>query len=180
MPISRRRFVRSAALSALAGAALRTAWAQSGVASQDDTFKAENLVALNGLSMQSFQSLAGESFAVSSGNRALGSMTLLSVTAFALPATPSTKMHVLVVGPVPRTPAQTLSSFSVRFQGSGAALPQGTYTLANSSLGSFPLLLVPSGPGSSPNTYTAVFNLLMTTGPRAVPLQKEAILAPAR
>jgi hypothetical protein len=180
MSISRRRFVRSAALSALAGTALRSAWARPGLASKDETFSPENLVALNGISMQTFQSLAGESFTVSSGGRVLGSVTLISVTGFKLPAALPNKPRVMVVGRLPLTTTQLLSGFSVRFQGSGATLPQGTYTLANNSIGSLPLLLVPSGPGSSPNTYTAVFNLLMTTGPGAIPIQKEAILAPAR
>ena len=180
MSISRRRFVRSTALSALAGAALRSAWARPGMASKDVSFTPENLIALNGVSMRTFQSLAGENFTVSSGDRTLGAMTLLSVTEFAPPPAPPLKMRTLVAARVPRTATQSLSSFSVRFLGSGAALPQGTYTLANDSIGSMPLLLVPSGAGSSQNTYTAVFNLLMTSGPGPVPLQKESILAPAR
>jgi|HubBroStandDraft_1064217.scaffolds.fasta_scaffold643743_1 hypothetical protein len=180
MSISRRRFVRTATLSALAGAALRSAWAKPGAAAADETFSPENLVALNGISMQTFERLAGESFTVSSGDRTLGSMTLLSVTAYALPPASPVKGRLLTMGTLMRTAVQPLSSFSVRFQGSGAVLPQGTYTIANSSIGSMPLLLVPSGPNSSPNTYTAVFNLLMTPGARVVPLQKEAILAPVR
>jgi hypothetical protein len=185
MSISRRRFVRSAALSVLAGAALRSAWAQPALASKDAaskdlSFTPENLTAFNGISMQTFQSLAGETFTVSAGDRVLGSVILLSVTEFAPPPASRLTMRTLVTARMPRTATQSLSSFSVRFLGSGAALPQGTYTLANDSVGSMPLLLVPSGPGSPQDTYTAVFNLLMTSGPGPVPLQKEAILAPAR
>ena len=76
MSISRRRFVRTATLSALAGAALRSAWAKPGAAAADETFSPENLVALNGISMQTFERLAGESFTVSSGDRTLGTAVL--------------------------------------------------------------------------------------------------------
>jgi hypothetical protein len=180
MPISRRRFVHSATLSVLAGAALRSAWAQKEVDLSRATFGPENLVAFNGLSMQAFQALKGETFAVSSGDRDLGSMTLLSVTQYVLPTPAPVKNRVIVLARQPLRPAQSLSGFAVQFLGSGAALPQGTYTLQNDSIGSLPLLLVPSSLGTSPTTYTAVFNFLVASGMSTLPIQKEAISAPAR
>jgi Domain of unknown function (DUF6916) len=180
MPISRRRFVHSATLSVLAGAALRPAWSQMGLDLSTATFGSENLVAFNGLSMQTFQALKGEAFTVSSGDQALGSMTLLSVTEYVLPTPSTVKNRPIVLVRQPLRPAQSLSGFSVQFQRSGAALPQGTYTLQNDSIGSLPLLLVPSSAGTSPTTYTAVFNFLVAPGTTASPIQKEAISAPTR
>lgn|SRR5262249_60267405 len=48
------------------------------------------------------------------------------------------------------------SGYMVSFSGPGTSLSQGTYVFENNQLGSFPLFIVPSGPGS----YTAVFNLV--------------------
>jgi hypothetical protein len=48
------------------------------------------------------------------------------------------------------------TGYLVSFSGPGTSLAQGTYLFENNQLGSFPLFIVPSGPGS----YTAVFNRL--------------------
>jgi len=159
MSLTRRRFIESASLTLLASAALPTAFAQRASGLKDDTFKLEDLTVLESASEERFKPLIGESFAVLQANRRLDSLTLLSVTA-AAPPPPASK--VLKAGRAARFPAQAVSSFSLRFQGSGASsLAQGTYTLKSDILGSFPLFLVPGGTDVSPHTYTAVFSLLM-------------------
>jgi hypothetical protein len=53
-----------------------------------------------------------------------------------------------------------MTTFTLRFRGAGALLPQETYTLSQESLGSFPLFLVPApAQGVSPQ-YVAVINRL--------------------
>jgi hypothetical protein len=167
--LTRRRFAKSASLSLLASAAFPHAFAQSrskGVAKEDeDPFRPENLVAFNGISMQTFAPLVGEEFTVSSDIHSLGSMTLMAVTNLSSTRNASVNLNASksnAVGRAPRPSWQIPSAFSVHFQGAAAALPQGTYTIYNAGLGSMPLLLVPSGPGVSPPTCTAIFNFLET------------------
>jgi hypothetical protein len=174
MSLTRRRFTQSASLSLLAGAAFPHAFAQSrskNVSKEDsDPFRPENLVAFNGVSMQTFVPLIGEKFAVTADNRSLGSMTLLAVTDLPTAPNPAVKSNAALpkiarpnaVGLAPRPSFQIVTAFSLQFQGPGAAHPQGTYTISNASIGSMPLLLVPSGPGVSPSTCTAIFNFLNT------------------
>jgi hypothetical protein len=157
MSLTRRRFIQTASLSVLASAACPVAFAQSGFEPKDDLFDPEHLTVFNGVSPQSFESLIGETFAVRDASRPLGSLMLLSVAAGA-PVQAATK--VPMVGRVPKPSQRPLTSFSLRFQGSGAALEQGTYTLEHETLGSFPLFIVPSGSGAEPPTSTAIFNLL--------------------
>lgn len=166
MTLSRRRFVQTATLSLLAGSTLASAMAQAGIEAQPETFSPENLVAFNGISMRAFEALKGEPFQVSSEGRSLGSMTLLSVAEY-VPAAPAPATGRLIVR-APKSTSPAVTGFSVQFQGSGAALPQGTYVFQNAAIGSLPLLVVPSGPDASPATYTAVFNFLVE--PRSVAL----------
>jgi hypothetical protein len=158
MSLTRRRFVHAASLSLLAGAAIPPALAQALSNPQDPAFSAENLNAFNGISIGTFKPLVGESFAATSSHHVGSSLTLISVregvTPSPDPVTPAT------VGPVARPAPQPLTGFTLRFEGAGPDLPQDTYILRNRSLGSISLFLVPSGPGTSPTTYTAVFNQL--------------------
>lgn len=160
MSVTRRRFVEVASLSLLAGAALPAAFAQDGAGTKDEAFSSENLLALNDASQKTFERFIGERFAIRNTKQALGSLTLLSVEA--APPAPAPAKHM--VGRVPKASPKSLPGFWLRFQGSGGALPQGTYTFRNAGLGSFPLFIVPSGPGVTPHTYTAVFTLLVEPG----------------
>jgi hypothetical protein len=153
MSVTRRRFVEVASLSLLAGAALPAAFAQDGVGEKTEPFSSENLLVLNDASQKTFERFIGERFAIRNAERALGSLTLLSVEA--APPIPAPAKHM--VGRVPKAAPRSLTGFSLRFQGSGGTLPQGTYTFRNAGLGSFPLFIVPSGPRVTPHTYTAVF-----------------------
>ncbi len=74
---------------------------------------------------------------------------------------PRPALFVLVEVKNSSSPSGTASKpcFSLRFQAlSGDSLPQGTYTFKHSVLGSFELLVVPSGPGMQPMYYTAIIN----------------------
>jgi hypothetical protein len=155
MSVTRRGFLQSATLTMLGGAVLPASHSESQASSQGETFRPESLVAFNGISQQTFQRLVGERFTVSSGVRTLGAMTLISVTDLA-PHKPAAK-NPRMVGRLPQPSSQHFTGFAVRFKGTAPALSQGTYTLRNPSVGELPLLLVPAGPGATPNTYTAVF-----------------------
>ncbi|MDR3775209.1 MAG: hypothetical protein P4L26_17780 [Terracidiphilus sp.] len=158
MSLTRRRFIGTASLSALASAAFPTVLAQTIAPRKDDPFKQQNLDVLANASEETFKPYIGESFAMVQGGRRLASLTLLAVTPAAPPPSASKSS---AAGSPPRRSGQTVRSFSLSFQGSGASEPQGTYTLNKNSLGSFSLFLVPGGPGKSPQTYTAVFSLLV-------------------
>lgn len=153
MSLTRRRFVEVVSLSLLAGAAIPNAIAQDDARAEDDPFSAENLLALNEASQKTFERFIGERFTIRNAKRALGSLTLISVEA----APPATAPAKHMVGRVPKAKPLSPAGFTLRFRGSGGELPQGTYTFRNAGLGSFPLFIVPSGPGVTPHTYTAVF-----------------------
>lgn len=157
MSLTRRRFVEMASLSLLAGAAIPNAISQDDTRGKDDPFSAENLLALDEASQKTFERFIGERFTIRNAERALGSVTLISVEAAPSSLAPAKRM----VGPVPKAPPQLVTGFSLRFRGSGGELPQGTYTFQNAGLGSFPLFIVPAGPRVTPPTYTAVFSSLV-------------------
>lgn len=163
MSLTRRRFVQAATLSLLAKSALTSAFAEVSSATTEPTFAPENLTALNGVSTKTFESLIGEAFTASSGHRSMGSLTLLSVTEIA--PTKASAAKPRMAGRVPQPAQQSLTGFTLRFEGLGSAMPQGTYLLRNASVGIIPLFLVPSHAGAGPATYTAVFNFLNPAGP---------------
>jgi hypothetical protein len=158
MSLTRRRFVQGASLSLLAGTSIPAVLAQAVSGAKDAAFDPENLSAFSGISIRTFEPLVGETFAVTSGHAGHPALTLISVKEV---VPPSPEAHPLpMVGRVPQPSRQPLTGFTLRFVGSGPDLQQDTYTLQNRSIGSISLLLVPSGPGTAPATYTAVFNLL--------------------
>ena len=158
MSLTRRCFLQSATLTMLGCAVLPASLAESQASSQCETFRPESLVAFNGISQQTFERLLGERFAVSSGGHSLGAMTLISVTE--LVPHKSAAKNPRMVGRVSQASSPHFTGFALRFQGTGPALSQGTYTMQNPSVGELPLLLVPSGPGATPDTYTAIFGFL--------------------
>jgi len=163
LSISRRRFFQSATLSLLGGVAVPALLAEhvvkSGDTLRDLPLPPENVNTFGGLTQQTFQRLVGESFEVSSDEGTFGSITLISVNMVSPPK--PVLQRVPLVGRVPRASTQKVTGFTARFQGTTTALPQGTYSLQNQSLGNIPLLLVPSQPGITPQTYTAVFSFLV-------------------
>lgn len=154
MSLTRRYFIGSAFLASMAATALRGAFAQRLFDSREATFGDENLSLLNDATEKTFQPFVGDSFTVSQGGRRVGTLTLHSVASAPKPAKGA---KVPMVGKLPPSSSQEISSFSLQFKGSGTPLQQGTYTLKNSRLGTISLFIVPGGEKSKPYTYTAVF-----------------------
>ena len=96
------------------------------------------------MTRDTFKPLIGSVFLVRTQASTLIPVVLTSVKE--LPAT----------GTQPVTDTFTLSFRSLPI---GNPLQQGTYTFRHAALGSFPLFIVPSGPGA-PRSYSAVFNHL--------------------
>ena len=146
MSLSRRQFVYAASLSVVATAASPLLFAQGA----PQTITNEGAATLATFSLGDFEGLIGDRFSVSLSGRSLGKVTLIAAFA-AVPPRGAGK----VAAPVP---GRALQCFSLRFQGAGGTLPQDTYLMEQSSLGAFPLFLVPEGPGGSNRpTYMAVF-----------------------
>ena len=146
MSLSRRQFVYAASLSVVATAASPSLFAQDGAQTAPDTVTDEGAATLATFSLGDFEGLIGARFSISLSGRSLGNVTLIAATAAVPPK-----------GAKP-VPGQAVEGFLLRFRGVGATLPQDTYLMEESSLGTFPLFLVPEGPvGSNRPTYVAVF-----------------------
>jgi len=136
MPISRRQFVCTAQsfLGALSLSSRAFADQVSGLAGANSDLL---------FTREKFLPLVNSSFEVISGSGQHLWMTLLSVDDIAGPAANAAP---LAVAPKPaRFPSPKLNTFTMRFQGTGQALAQGTYQFIHSSTGSFPMFVVPSG-----------------------------------
>jgi hypothetical protein len=159
MSLSRRHFVHLTSLSLLAGAVLPCAFAEE--EGEEETFSPENLAGFDGISRQTFEPYVRERFAISRAGRSLGRVTLIEVTEMTPGATGSGSQGVKGLA---LAKGQALTSFALRFQGSGGQLPQETYVLSQPALGKLPLLLVPAAPGADSLTYTAIFTMFATAG----------------
>jgi hypothetical protein len=163
MSLSRRKFVYLTSLSVAAVSAGAPLFAQNGAQGATETFTDEGSATLANLQLKDFQWLIGERFSISSATQKLGKLTLIAATELD-PIKPSNVAHVGGSGAVPLA-SPPLSGFLLRFQGAGGTLPQDTYIMKQGSLGTFPLFLVPEGPGisnqastgSNHPTYIAVF-----------------------
>jgi hypothetical protein len=155
MSLSRRQFVYVASLSMLASAASSTVFAEDEAGAASETFSEEGVATLGRLSVHHFEWLIGERFSISLDGRPLGKLTLIEATATE-PPKPSHAPR-LVGGLALSVQERALTGFSLRFQGAGGRLPQDTYTFQQGGLGSFPLFIVPEGPGSNRTTYLAIF-----------------------
>ncbi len=158
MSVTRRSFLERAAVTVLAAAVLPKVFSQSGHVTSAATFSEDQLPFFDGITADTFRPHIGGEFKVSSKRGSLGTLILIAV-AESNPAKPSATNKPMV-GAIPKPSTQAADVFQLTFRGSGAQLPQETYTLTNLSLGSFPLFLVPDTiVGSSPH-YVAIFNLL--------------------
>ena len=157
MSLSRRQFVYVASLSAVAASASPSLFAEDEAQQATETVTDEGSATLANLSLKDFAWLIGERFSISSPGRKLGKLTLIEATD-ADAAKPSSVSHAAGhVAALGHGPA--LTTFVLRFQGAGGTLPQDTYIMSQSGLGTFPLFLVPEGPGGSNRpTYIAVFS----------------------
>jgi hypothetical protein len=128
---------------------------------EDETFSPENLASFEGISRQTFEPYVRERFTLSRAGKSLGRLTLIEVSEMSPGATgPASRAANGLAHP----PGRALTSFALRFQGSGGQLPQETYLLEQRALGKFPLLLVPAAPGAEVLTYTAIFTKFATAG----------------
>ena len=156
MSLSRREFVYVTSLSVIAASACPSLLAQDEAHAASETITDEGSATLANLSLRDFEWLVGERFAISSPGRSLGKLTLIAAAA----SDPIKNSQVARVGGHAAAPVsgRALTSFMLRFQGAGGTLPQDTYILQQGSLGTFPLFLVPEGPGGSNRpTYVAIF-----------------------
>lgn len=170
---TRRHFLQSAVLSALAVNFPLSAFAQKLLNRSGRDFDPETLVIFNGISPQTFEPWIGSRFRMSLNNKPQGSLVLLSVDNAGPEASTETKEEpyrantVSRSGPVPRLSNEpVITTFALHFQRTGNALPQGTYMLSHDWLGTFPLLLVPSGLSEAQSTCTAIFSLLNQIRPK--------------
>jgi hypothetical protein len=156
---TRRYFLQAAALAALTSKLPPVAFGQQHPKSQSEVMDDESLSIFDGISPETFEQWIGSSFRLSLKGKQIDTVVLILVTKVGSPERASSPRAVQMVGTKAAVKPST-SSFSLRFRGTGNALPQDTYTLTHSWLGTFPLFLVPSGPGAKQSTYTATFNLL--------------------
>jgi hypothetical protein len=169
MKPTRRLFLQSAALSALATGLPLSAFARELLNTGTKGFDPEVLAIFDGVSAQTFEPWIGSKFGVSLNNLHQGSLVLQSVKEAEaeaganaeLAAGPYLESTFRRVSPLPGTSnAPPMTSFSLQFQRTGSPLRQETYMLSHDWLGTFPLLLVPSGLAGTPSTCTATFTLL--------------------
>jgi hypothetical protein len=156
MSLSRRQFVYVASMSVVAASARPSLFAQNVAQAASETITDEGAATLATLSLRDFEGLIGARFSISLSGRSLGKVTLIAATA-ADPAKPSNIPHVAGQAAEP-VQGRALEVFWLRFRGAGGTLPQDTYLMEETSLGAFPLFLVPEGPwGSDRPTYVATF-----------------------
>jgi hypothetical protein len=148
---TRRQFVCIAAGSAFCAQFPLRGIAQNRGSGGDRTAEAEDPLA--GVSAETFAAWIGSQFRATLKRQPAGTLTLLSVTT--LEPKPGTSSATKAVA------SRAMTSFALRFSKMGAPLSQETYTLEHDWLGTFPLLLVPSGTHTTPATCTAVFSLLI-------------------
>lgn len=156
---TRRYFLQGASLAALTSTLPPIAFGQQHPKSQSEVMDDESLSIFDGISPETFEQWIGSSFRLSLKGKQVDTVVLIAVTKIASPETASSPRTPQIVGTKAAVRPST-SSFSLRFRGTQNALSQDTYMLTHDWLGTFPLFLVPSGPGAKQSTYTATFNLL--------------------
>lgn len=150
MNISRRRAIQLASFTAFATAAGR-AFADDG--SKDTVFSDQNLALYENISAATFEPWVDTPFNLSGPNGASSRLVLRAVSDLSTLDPPAESAGTKGNGTSSPT---KVAGFMLKFIGTGKALPQNTYVLTNSGLGSFAAFLVPSdGPGQP--KYTAVF-----------------------
>ena len=151
MHATRRQFVRLAAGIAFCAQFPLRGIAQRRGSGGERPADTENPLA--GVTAETFAAWIGSQFRATLNRQPAGTLTLLSVTTVE-PKSVTTSAAKVVT-------SSATTSFALRFSKTGAPLTQETYTLEHEWLGTFPLLLVPSGAHTTPATCTAVFSLLI-------------------
>jgi hypothetical protein len=150
MQPTRRHFVRLAAGIAFCAHFPLRGIAQNRSSGVDRAEETEDPLA--GVTAETFSAWIGSQFRATLNRQPAGTLKLLAVT------TLDPKPGTILAAKAVTSPAMT--SFALRFSKAGAPLTQEAYTLEHDWLGTFQLLLVPSGAHSNPATCTAVFTLL--------------------
>jgi len=150
MQPTRRQFVRLAAGFVFCAQFPFRGIAQNHSSGVDRATETEDPLA--GVTAETFSAWIGSQFRATLNRQPAGTLTLLAVT------TIEPKPGTISAAKAVTSPAMT--SFALRFSKTGAPVTQETYTLEHDWLGTFPLLLVPSGTHTTPATCTAVFSLL--------------------
>jgi len=166
MSLSRRQFVYGASLSVVAASTGSFLFAEDEALQVAELYSEEGTATLSSLSLRDFEWLIGERFSIGLPGRSLGKLTLIAAT----PQDPIKPTHAShIAGRIAeQAPGRALAGFSLRFQGAGGTLPQDTYIMKQGSLGTFPLFLVPEGPGGSNRpTYLAIFTRFADLAPNA-------------
>ncbi|HYA98181.1 MAG TPA: hypothetical protein VEH49_08810 [Methylomirabilota bacterium] len=117
---------------------------------------------------ETFFPLVNSSFSVLQDAGVSTYLTLLQVTPMPAPA-PGTLLRNAT------QPPPQLDTFSLQFLGTGGVLSQGTYEVRHPALGQFPMFVVPSNSGSGRETYTAIFNHVLSV----FPLPRRPLQSPA-
>ena len=159
MPVSRRGFI-FAGQTLLAAAALPMKFFAASVPEAG----VSNTPNMTSWTKNTFQPLVSSSFRVHTGQLANTWLTLLSVQDMNA-KTPAASGAAGFALSLLKTRPAVLDTFALHFQGTGEALPQGTYELEHHTLGKFSLFIVPSGA----TTYTAVISHLLNGGALAGP-----------
>lgn len=156
---TRRSFLQGAALALLTTTLSPSAYTQRRL--QGEVMNDATLSIFDNVSTETFQQWIGSSFQLSQNGKLVDTLVLTSVKKANSPETLNNAKASRILGRVPAASTEpSISGFSLHFRGAGHTLPQDTYTLTHSWLGSFPLFLVPSGAVGAPPTYTATFAVL--------------------
>jgi hypothetical protein len=98
---------------------------------------------LESLTVDSFSPAVGDAFTVASGDPGELEIELTEAKAYEAAAD---------------APSENRAPFGLRFRGpTDPVMPQGTYALEHSSLGTLEIFLVPIGQDASGTTYEAIF-----------------------
>ena len=150
MKDTRREFIQKALAVAISSQFAMHAVAQGRSSSKSTDSEGAAADPLEGASAQTFEPWIGSSFRASLKNAFVGTLTLVAVDG---------AKDEEALG-VPSARGAAITTFALRFRKVGAPLAQATYTLEHDWLGTFSLLLVPSGLRGSTSTSSAVFTLL--------------------
>jgi hypothetical protein len=150
---TRRKFIQQAAGVAFCAQIAFPGLAQSHNSGETRRLQSQASDPLAEVNAATFEAWIGSPFQVTLNRKPMGKLTLVSVTTLEPPTASALSARAAAASPA-------VSSFALKFSKTGAPLTQASYTLEHEWLGTFPLLLVPSGLRSAPATCTAVFSLL--------------------
>jgi hypothetical protein len=168
MPVSRRGFIFAGQTLLAAAAFPLKIFGASG-----PEFGSSNTPHLAFWNKATFQPLVSSSFGVRSGSLTTAWLTLLSVEDMNPKTSAQGASAVFKPNSLKSRPA-VVDTFALHFQGTGEALPQGTYELEHHTLGNFSLFIVPAGVATYAAVISHILNAPTVTGPRPVKSKPQA------